>query len=79
MFRPSRVISNLPKSAKDLVNLDHLWKYLGTTHTPENFPIVEKTMEDLEASYNEMLADDKAGGDFHKTEGIFMNKSFIRQ
>ena len=36
-------------------------------HTPENCPIVERTMEDLEASYNEMLTDDRAGGDCHKT------------
>ena len=36
-------------------------------HTPENCPIVERAMEDLEASYNEMLTDDRAGGDCHKT------------
>ena len=35
-------------------------------HTPENCPMVERTMEDLEASYNKMLADDRAGGDYHK-------------
>ena len=36
-------------------------------HTPENCPMVERTVEDLEASYNKMLADDRAGGDCHKT------------
>ena len=35
-------------------------------HTPENCPMVERTVEDLEASYNKMLADDRAGGDYHK-------------
>ena len=35
-------------------------------HTPENCPIVERTMEDLEASFNEMLVDERAGGDCHK-------------
>ena len=54
-------------SAKDLVTLDHLRKHPGMAHTPENFPIVERTMEDLEASHNEMLTDDRAGGDCHKT------------
>ena len=54
-------------SAKDLVTLDHLRKHPGMAHTPENCPIVERTMEDLEASYNEMLTDDRAGGDCHKT------------
>ena len=28
--------------------------------------MVERTVEDLEASYNKMLADDRAGGDYHK-------------
>ena len=36
-------------------------------HTPEYCPVVERTMEDLEASYNEILTDDRAGGDCHKT------------
>ena len=35
-------------------------------HTPTNCPIVERTMEDFEASCNEMLADDRAGGNCHK-------------
>ena len=47
--------------------LDHLKKHLVITHTPENCPIVEQIMEDLEASYNEMLADYWANGDCHKT------------
>ena len=50
-------------SAKDLVTLDHLRKHPGMAHIPENCPIVERTM----ASYNEMLTDDRAGGDCHKT------------
>ena len=54
-------------SAKNLVTLDHQRKHPGMAHTLENCPIVEKTMEDLEASYNEMLTDNRAGGDFHKT------------
>ena len=36
-------------------------------HTTENCPIVEKAMGDLEASYDEMLADDTKGGNCHKT------------
>ena len=54
-------------SAKHLVTLDHLWKHLVMAHTPENCRIVERTMKDLEASFNEMLAVDRAGGHFHKT------------
>ena len=53
-------------SAKDLVTLDHLRKHSGMAHTPENCPIVERTIKDLEASYNEMLADDRAGDDYNK-------------
>ena len=34
--------------------------------TPENCPIVKRTMEDLEASYNIMFAD-RAGSDCYKT------------
>ena len=37
----------------------------------ENCSIVEKAMKDLEASYNEMLADDRAGSDCHKTENFY--------
>ena len=38
-------------SAKDLVTLDHLRKHPSMAHTPQNCPIVERTMEDLEGSY----------------------------
>ena len=54
-------------SAKDLVTLDHLRKHPGIAHIPENGPIFERTMEDLKTCCNEMLTDDRAGGDCHKT------------
>ena len=49
-------------SSKDLVILEHLRNYSGTAHTPEDCQITEKIIEDLEASYNENLVDDRAGG-----------------
>ena len=33
--------------------------------------MVERTVEDLEASYNKMLADDRAGGDYHKIRKFY--------
>ena len=36
-------------------------------HTPQNCPIVDRRIKDLEASYNKMLTDDRVGGDCHKT------------
>ena len=42
-------------------------------HITENCSIVEKAMKDLEASYNEMLADDRAGSDCHKTENFYQS------
>ena len=41
------------------------------THIPENCSIVERRMKDLEASYNEMLVDDRAGSDRHKIENFY--------
>ena len=52
-------------SSKDLVTLEHLRNHSGTAHTPEDCLIPERTIEDLEASYNENLVDDRAGG-LHK-------------
>ena len=52
-------------SSKDLVTLEHLRNHSGTAHTPEDCLILERTIEDLEASYNENLVDDRAGG-LHK-------------
>ena len=37
-------------------------------HTTENCPIAKRTMKDLEASYNEMLVNDREFGDCHKIE-----------
>ena len=54
-------------SSKDLVTLEHLRNHSGTAHTPEDCLIPERTIEDLEASYNENLVDDRAGG-LHKRE-----------
>ena len=51
------------QSAKNVVTLDHLRTHLGMVHTTENCPIVERTIKDLEASYNEMLVNDRASGD----------------
>ena len=52
-------------SSKDLVTLEHLRDHSGTAHTPEDCLIPEQTIEDLEASYNENLVDDRTGG-LHK-------------
>ena len=52
-------------SSKDLVTLEHLRNHSGTAHTPEDCLIPERTIKDLEASYNKNLVDDRAGG-LHK-------------
>ena len=52
-------------SSKDLVTLENLRNHSATAQTPEDCLIPEQTMEDLEASYNENLVDDRAGG-LHK-------------
>ena len=52
-------------SSKDLVTLEHLRNHSGTAHTPEDCLIPERKIEDLEATYNENLVDDRAGG-LHK-------------
>ena len=52
-------------SFKDLVTLEHLRNHSGTAHAPEDCLIPERTIEDLEASHNENLVDDRGGG-LHK-------------
>ena len=52
-------------SSKDLVTLEHLRNHSGTAHTPEDCLIPERTIEDLEDSYNENLVE--RGGRLRKT------------
>ena len=52
-------------SSKDLVTLEHLRNHSGTAHTPKDCLIPERTIEDLEDSYNENLVE--RGGGLHKT------------
>ena len=56
--------------------LEHLRNHSGTVHTPEDCLIPERAIEDLEASYDENLVDDRASG-LHK-RGKF-HKSIIRR
>ena len=54
-----------------MVTLEHLRNHSGTAHTPEDCLIPEQTIENLEASYNENLVNDRAGrlhkrGKFHE-------------
>ena len=58
-------------SSKDLVTLEHLRNHSGTAHTPEDCLIPERTIEDLEDSYNENLVE--RGSGLHKFIG-FMNQ-----
>ena len=58
-------------SSKDLVTLEHLRNHSGTAHTPEDCLIPERTIEDLEDSYNENLVE--RGSGLHKLVG-FMNQ-----
>ena len=62
-------------SSKDLVTLEHLRNHSGTAHTPEDCLIPERTIEDLEDSYNENLV--KRGGGLHKRGKFY--ESVIRQ
>ena len=48
-------------SSKDLVTLEHLRSHSGTAHTPEDCLIPERTIEDLEDSYNENLVEGDSG------------------
>ena len=43
---------------------------MGIAPRPENSPIVERTMEDLEASYDERLTDDRADDDSEKRREV---------
>ena len=54
-------------SAKDLVTLEHLRNHGGKPHTPAHCFIDLRSLSDYESSYNENLAEDRMGGDLHKT------------
>ena len=55
---------------KHPLTLDHRRKHVGIAHRPENSPIVERTMKDLEASYDERLTDDRADDDSEKRREV---------
>ena len=50
-----------------MVTVAHLKNHSSRAHTPEDSSILEPTIEELEASFNEKLVDDRAGG-LHKRE-----------
>ena len=54
-------------SAKDLVTLEHLRNHGGKPHMPAHCFIDLRSLSDYESSYNENLAEDRMGGDLHKT------------
>ena len=53
-------------STRDLATSDHLRKQLGMANRPDNCILDERTMEDLEGSYNKMLTDHTTGHHCHE-------------
>ena len=53
-------------STKDLVTSCHLRKQLGMANRPDNCTLDERTMVDLEVSYNKVLTDHTAGHQCHE-------------